>query len=320
MSKVVLIGGGTGISSLIRGIKNIENLDISTIIAVSDSGGSTGKLRKSFNIPAVGDIRQVIGAFSENETIANKILQYRFKNSSSELHNHSLGNLIISALIDVEQDFYKGIESISKFVDLKGEVIPSTNSSDITLCAEFMDDSNQCGEDLIPKQKRKIKKVYLKNAENLEVNKIAIDRILNADYIILGIGSLYTSLIANLIIPGIREAIIDNKNAKLIYFCNITTQPGETDGMSAYDHIIEIEKYLDANIIDIVVIDTSKIKRDIIKKYEKSNQFKIGIDQKLLDSHVDVIQTSLADTNSSEIEHSSKKIYKVFKKILNNNY
>ena len=320
MSKVVLIGGGTGISSLIKGLKNIEDIDISAIIAVSDSGGSSGKLRKTLNIPAVGDIRQVITAFSENENITNKILKYRFDESINELNNHSLGNLIISALVDIEQDFYKGIQSVKKFIDLKGEVIPSTNYNDVTLCAEYTDGSIQLGEDLIPNKNKKIKKIYLKDSENIKVNEIAVDRISNADYIILGVGSLYTSLIANLIIPGIKEAIISNKNAKLVYFCNIVTQQGETDNMTAYDHITEIEKYLDKNIIDIVVIDNSKIKKEILEKYSNAKQSKIILDDKLLDSHVDIIKASLVDNNSDKILHSAKKIYKVFKKILNNNY
>ncbi|MGL5630537.1 MAG: gluconeogenesis factor YvcK family protein [Mycoplasmoidaceae bacterium] len=320
MKKVVLIGGGTGISSLIRGIKDINGLEISAIIAVSDSGGNTEIIRKIFKIPAIGDIRQVISAFSTNETIVNDVLSYRFKESHKILKNYSLGNLIISALIDIEKDFYRGIKSINHLLDLKGEVIPITDYKDITLCAKFNDGIVIEGEKNIPNKNSKIKEIFYKNPEKIKVNEVAIDKILNADYIILGLGSLYTSLIANLIIPGVSESIIKNKNAKLIYFCNATTQPGETDNMNAYDHLMEIEKYICTNIIDIIVVDNSKIDKKVISHYNKHNQFKVEIDENLINSHPILIESSLIDTNSKHIVHSAQKIEKVFRKILNNDY
>lgn len=317
MYKVVVIGGGTGLSALIRGLKNVPSIsELNAIVTVSDNGGSTKELREAFNIPAVGDIRQVVVALSKNESTIEEIFKYRFKNEIPSLNNHSLGNLIITALIDLEKDFYKGIEKLKDIFDLKGNLIPISNCSEIELCAEYEDGSIAKGETSIPNRDKKISKIFYENNENIKANSKAIESIKEADYIIFGIGSLYTSIISNLVVPGIKEAINKNTRAKKIYFGNIMTEPGETDNYTMYDHVRSIENHIGKNEIDYLVYNTSNINDDVLIRYSDSNSVRVEYDQKLKDSHVIVFEYPLLNSDAVEIKHNAKKISKCFNDIL----
>lgn len=318
MKNVVVIGGGTGLSSLLKGLKDIKNINLSAIVTVADDGGSTGKIRKEFKIPAVGDLRQVIVSLSENESILEKIMRYRFDNKDSQsLHGHSLGNLILTALIDIENDFYLGIEKIRDILNLKGEVYPIANDSEITLKANYTDKTSVIGESNIPNHNKKIESIEYVNHEKIKPNIMALRKIRESDLIVLSMGSLYTSLIANLIIPGVKESIIENSSAKIIYVSNIMTQRGETDGMTMYDHVKEIEKYIGYGKLDIVLVNNGKLNEEILKRYKDQNCFPIEIDSRIKNSHVELIAKNLVDSSVPYIRHDTKKIRKAFTNILN---
>ncbi len=321
MRNIVLIGGGSGTISLIKGIKDLKDINFYVVVTVADSGGSTGRIRDEYHIPAVGDIRQVLTSLAKNNNPLYELMQYRFKNPDNpkyeSISRHCLGNLIIAAIIDIKKDFYDGIKYLSKIFNLDGEIVPITNEGHIQLKAIYEDGSVQIKEHLIPNENKKISEITYEKLD-FKVNPRVIETINNADYIILGCGSLYTSLIANICIPEVKKAIINNKKAKKIYFCNLVTQNGETNNMTAYDHIKAIEKHLEYGAIDIVIVN-SKINKDskLIDKYLQSKQNFIFADEKLKNSHCEVIETSLINNDDLDyIRHDVKKIKKVIKQIL----
>lgn len=319
MKEVVILGGGSGLSAILKGIKEIPGINLSVIVSVADDGGSTKVIRKEFNVPAVGDLRQVIISLSSSEHILKDLMNYRFNsknNKNSTLHNHSLGNLIILALIKISGSFYNGIQMISDVLKVNGSIYPISNNSNIKLEAEYTDGTKTIGEHKIPNPKKRIKTIRYVNLDKIKTNPIAIEKTKKADYIIFSVGSLYTSIIPNLIAPGIKEAILQNEKATLIYLANIMTQNGETHGMTIYDHVKEIEKYLDYGIIDKVIVHKDKISNKLVEKYKKENSDILLADQDLLNSHVDVIAASLINNNETRfIRHDFKKIKKIFSKI-----
>ena len=259
--KVVVLGGGTGLSSLLKGLK-MYPIDISAIVSVCDDGRSTGKLRKEFNIPAVGDIRQVLVSLSETEPLIEDLLNYRFK-TEDDLNGHSVGNLMLAALTNITGNLTDGVESLSKVLNLKGKVIPVTEDN-VTLMAKMKDGSVVEGEHNITAAKKQIKDIYYK--EKAVTNDTAIQAINEADLIILSMGSLYTSIIPDLICKDIIKAI-DKSSAPILYVCNMMTQPGETDGFNVSDHIKVLNKYLGKRKIDTVITNTGVISDEIIEKY-----------------------------------------------------
>lgn len=261
MKKVVVLGGGTGLSTLLRGLKQFP-VDITAIVAVSDDGRSTGKLRQEFNVPAVGDIRQVIIALSETEPLFKKLLNYRFK-TNSDLNGHALGNLLLTGLINVSGSLSSSIESLGKILNLKGKVLPLTEDN-VTLMSIMEDDSIIEGEHNITESNKNIKEIFYK--EKPKVLDDVIYEIEHADLIILSMGSLYTSLLPNLICDEVKVAI-DNSKADIMYVCNIMTQPGETDDYKASDHIKTINKYLNNKKVNVIVVNNGKVTKKIKEKY-----------------------------------------------------
>lgn len=261
MKKVVVLGGGTGLSTLLRGLKQFP-VDITAIVAVSDDGRSTGKLRQEFNVPAVGDIRQVIIALSETEPLFKKLLNYRFE-TNSDLNGHALGNLLLTGLINVSGSLSSSIESLGKILNLKGKVLPLTEDN-VTLMSIMEDDSIIEGEHNITESNKNIKEIFYK--EKPKVLDDVIYEIEHADLIILSMGSLYTSLLPNLICDEVKEAI-DNSKADIMYVCNIMTQPGETDNYKASDHIKTINKYLNKRKVNVIIVNNGKVTKKIKEKY-----------------------------------------------------
>ena len=266
MKKVVVLGGGTGLSTLLRGLKQFP-VDITAIVAVSDDGRSTGKLRQEFNVPAVGDIRQVIIALSETEPLFKKLLNYRFK-TNSDLNGHALGNLLLTGLINVSGNLSTSIESLGKILNLKGKVLPLTEDN-VILMAKMNDDSIIEGEHNITESNKNIKEIFYK--EKPKVLDDVIYEIEHADLIILSMGSLYTSLLPNLICDEVKKAI-DNSKADVMYVCNIMTQPGETDDYKASDHIKTINKYLNNKKVNVIVVNNGKVSKKIKEKYLSMEQ------------------------------------------------
>ena len=215
--KVVIIGGGTGTSYLVKGLKDFP-IDLSVVVSVSDDGKSTGKLREEFDIPAVGDLRKVIASLSDTEPLFNKLLEYRFE-TTSDLDGHPVGNLLLAALCNITGNISDGIKSLSKVLKLKGNVLPLTIDN-VNLVGKMEDDSIIEGEHNITKSSKKIKDIYYE--KNPTVNNEVISEIKNADMIILSMGSLYTSIICNLLPKEVTSAI-DESRAKIVYVCNMFT-------------------------------------------------------------------------------------------------
>lgn len=264
--KVVVFGGGTGMSYLLRGLKQYP-LDITAVVSVCDDGGSTGKLRDEFDILAPGDIRKVIESLSDSEFELSKLLNYRFE-SNGDLNNHSLGNLIILAEMKLQGSAQKAIETLSQILKLKGKVLPFTEDK-VTLIGKMEDDTIIEGEHNITKYPKKIKEVYYK--EEPTISDELINEIKNADLILLSMGSLYTSVIPNLLSKDIKNAI-DESNAKIIYCCNLFTQPGETDDFKVSDHIKVLNNYLGNKKVTYVIANTGEINNDLAQKYSTEEQ------------------------------------------------
>ena len=264
--KVVVLGGGTGMSSLLRGLKEFP-VYITAVVSVCDDGKSTGRLRREFNIPAVGDIRKVLVSLSETEPLVEQLLNYRF-NTTSDLNGHTVGNLLLTAMGNMTGNMSDGIEAISKILNLHGKILPLTEDN-VTLVAKMTDGEIVEGEHNITECGKKIKKVYY--LEKPKINYAVLDEIRKSDLVILSMGSIYTSIIPNLLCKEIVD-LLEEIDTPIMYTCNIMTQPGETDGLMVSDHVNIINQYLGKRKIDVVVANDGKISEEMRKKYETLEQ------------------------------------------------
>lgn len=274
MKNIVVIGGGTGLSSMLLGMKKIPEINITAIVTVADDGGSTGRIRDAYNIPAMGDIRHVLCAMAqdEDEHLFSDLMNFRFE-GCKDIGGHNLGNLIFLALVSITGSFMGAIRAISHVLKVQGNILPSTLDV-VTLYAMMKDGTLVRGEKNIPKLSNTIETVFYK--EKASAYYPAIDAIHQADLIIYGIGSLYTSIMPNLIIDEISHAIQANA-CKKIYFCNAMSQPGETDGYSMEDHIRAIEKHSFLHPVDEVIVNKTKIEDAVLREYEKMGSYPIQI-------------------------------------------
>ena len=268
MKKVVVLGGGTGMSNLLSGLKQYP-LDITAIVSVCDDGRSTGILREEFNIPAVGDIRRVLVALSETEPLVMDLFNHRFK-TNSDLDGHTVGNLLLTAASEIRGNLSDGIEALSKVLNLKGKVVPLTEDN-VTLMAKLDDGTIIEGEHNITlrDEKSKIKKLYYK--DRAIATKEALEAIREADLILFSMGSLFTSIIPNLLIDSVVKEI-ENSKAKIMYVCNMMTQPGETDDFKVSDHLKKLNEYLGKRKVDVVLVNTGIIDEKMAKFYETEEQ------------------------------------------------
>lgn len=299
--KIVAIGGGTGLSTMLKGIKKITN-NITAIVTVGDDGGSSGKLREELGVLPPGDIRSCIAALADDEDLVAKLFQYRFKDCAG-LSGHSFGNLFLTAMCSITGNMVKAVQESSKVLSIRGRVLPST-LDDMRLVAEMEDGTIIKGESNIPESGKKIKRLFTEptNCKPLEDAIIAIH---DADLIILGPGSLYTSVIPNLLINDIAKAVSDSK-AKKIYVCNIMTQPGETDGFSVSDHIktlIRHAKY--EKIIDAVLVNT-ELPVALIAPYRDAGSEPVEVDtNEIKKMGIEIVQKNLIEDKRFEDGHSS---------------
>ena len=264
--KVVVLGGGTGSSTLVRGLKQFP-IDLTAIVSVCDDGRSTGVLREEFNIPAVGDIRRVLAAMSETEPLVVDLFNYRF-HTTSDLDGHTVGNLLLTASSEITGNLSDGIEALSKVFNLKGKVVPLTEDN-VVLMGEMEDGTVIEGEHNITEYKSNIKRVYYK--EEPIATKEAVKAIEEADLIILSMGSLFTSIIPNLICDDILAAM-DRSKGKIMYVCNMVTQPGETDDFTVSDHVKLLNQYLGERKIDVVIANNGEIDEEMARRYESLEQ------------------------------------------------
>ena len=301
MKKATIFGGGTGMSTLLKGLKEFP-LDITSVVSVCDDGKSTGKLRKEFNIPAMGDIRRVMISLSETEPLMEKLLNYRFS-SNSELNEHTVGNLLLIAGTQITGNLSDGIKSIGKVLNLKGKVIPFSEDN-IVLSAIMEYGSIVNGEHYITESPLKIKKVYYEKEP--EICDEVFDSIDESDLIILSMGSLYTSIIPNLLSKKIIEKL-DKTSAKIMYVCNMVTQPGETDDFKVSDHLKVLNSYLGTHKIDIVVVNTGSIDKEVAEKYSTLEQKDpVLFDKENIDC--DTILNNYVTINYGVIRHNVEKL------------
>ena len=302
--KVVILGGGTGLSFLLKGLK-MYPLDITAIVSVCDDGSSTGRLREEFNTPAVGDIRKVIVALSETEPLVEELLHYRFK-TSSDLNGHAVGNLLLTAMANITGNMSDGIESLGKVLNLKGKVVPLTEDN-VTLVGNMEDGSIVEGEHHITQCEKKIVSVSYK--EKPVVTEEALRAIREADSIILSMGSLFTSIIPNLICEEIIEEI-DKSKADITYVCNIMTQPGETDDFTVSDHIKLLNSYLGKKKVSKVIVNNDELDKEIVKKYETlEEKDQVIFDKEELEKmNVKIIEDDLIKYENQVIRHNTLKL------------
>ena len=311
--KVVVLGGGNGLSYLLNGLKQYP-LDITAIVSVCDNGSSTGILREEFNIPAVGDIRRVLVSLSETEPLVETLFNYRFS-TTSDLNGHTIGNLLLTAVQEMTGSLSEGIEVLSKILNLKGKVVPLTEDN-VTLMGEMIDGSIVEGEHELTVDKRQIKRVFYK--EEATPTKEAIDAIKAADLIILSMGSLFTSIIPNLICDEIVEAL-DSSKAKILYTCNIVTQPGETDNFTVTDHVKMLNKYLKKRKVDVVIANSGYIDVKMADKTLEQKDPVIYDEENFDNFDMQVIGDDLVTISNNMIRHNSLKLgFHIFFYVMNN--
>lgn len=260
--KIVVIGGGTGLSVLLRGLKEYTS-NLTAIVTVADDGGSSGRLRGELGILPPGDIRNCLVALADKEPLMEELLQYRF--TAGEMAGHSIGNLLLAALTEITGGIDHAVRGLSKVLAVRGHVLPAT-LTDVTLCAEMADGTVVQGQSKVSRGAGQIKRVFLKPARCLPMAE-ALVAIRSADAVVLGPGSLYTSIIPNLLVKGIPEALARTRAIK-IYVCNVMTQPGETGGYTASAHLQAIQNHA-GKFIDYTVVNTGQIPFKLRARYRQ---------------------------------------------------
>lgn len=304
-AKVVAIGGGTGLSMLLRGVKRYTS-NVTAIVTVGDDGGSSGRLRNEMGILPPGDIRNCIAALGDDEDLITELFQYRFK-AGEGLEGHSFGNLFLTALCAIMGNMVKAIKESANVLNIRGVVLPAT-LDDMKLGAEFEDGRIVNGESNIPEAHGQIKRLFTV-PENCEALPEAIDAIGDADLIILGPGSLYTSVIPNLLVNGIVDAILKAK-AKKIYVCNIMTQPGETTDYTVASHINALFKHAGGKkIVDAVLVNDS-LPDNISEGYAQSGSIPVRLDMENINPiGIEVVSQKLIQENKQGlVRHSSNRV------------
>lgn len=303
--RIVAVGGGTGLSMLLSGVKNITN-NLTAVVTVGDDGGSSGRLRESMGILPPGDIRHCITALADDEDLVTKLFKYRFKNGEG-LEGHSFGNLFLTALCAITGDMVTAVKESSNVLSIRGRVLPST-LDDMKLVAEMEDGRVIHGESTIPEANGKIKRLFTEPA-NCEALDDVIAAIKNAELIILGPGSLYTSVIPNLLVKKISEEIAKSE-AKKIYVCNIMTQPGETDDYKVSDHLKALIQHAGSDKIVDAVLVNDYLPENLADKYQKSGSYPVKVDTaEVKKMGIKIFAKKLIqDSKEGLVRHSSTRV------------
>ncbi|MBD3379983.1 MAG: uridine diphosphate-N-acetylglucosamine-binding protein YvcK [Candidatus Omnitrophica bacterium] len=316
--KIVVVGGGTGLSTLLTGLKKFTD-NITAIVTVSDDGGSSGRLREDFDVLPPGDIRNCLVALSDSEDLLGALFQFRFKEGKG-LEGHNFGNLFIAALSRITGDFAKAIKESSKVLAIRGNVYPATLQK-VRLVAKREDGRETEGESSIRQERESpIDRLFLVPGDCKAVQE-AVDAIREADEVILGPGSLYTSIMPNLLIDGIRKAILKSR-AKKLYICNVMTEVGETDNYSVSDHVHALIKHTGPGIIDCCVANITRIPRDLYDRYKLEDKFPVKLDHKdekwLRQEKVRLVKAHIASTKEF-VRHDPDKLSETIIEIINEN-
>ncbi|MDN4072139.1 gluconeogenesis factor YvcK family protein [Fictibacillus terranigra] len=311
ISKIVVLGGGTGLSVLLRGLKSFP-VDITAIVTVADDGGSSGRLRKDYDMPPPGDVRNVLAALSEVEPLVERLFQHRFTTGDG-ITGHSLGNLLLAAMHDITGDFVMGIRELSKVLNVRGQVLPAANKS-VILNAEYEDGSFITGESKIPLRNKRIKRVFL-TPDHIEPLKASVDAINEADLIVIGPGSLYTSILPNLLVGGIRDAVLKSTVPR-VYVCNAMTQKGETNHFSASDHVQALIDHVGDKIVDVVIVNNEIIPEEFLELYREEGAEQVTWDMDRLKSFgFDIISDNIIQYGTL-VRHDAKRVSELLLSLL----
>lgn len=308
--KIVAFGGGTGLSTILEGLKEYTS-NVAGIVTVADEGGSSGRLREEFGILPPGDIRHCLVSLAEAPQLMRDLFQYRFQEGNG-IKGHSFGNLFITAMTQVAGSFQDAVEESSKVLAIRGKVVPSSLEN-IRLKAEYLDGSMKEGEDKIPKEKKPIKRIYLV-PEDAKPNPLALEVIKEADIILLGPGSLFTSILPNLLLKEIGETICRRKDIPKIYICNVMTQYGETDGFTAYEHVEALISHIGKDIMNCCLVNCGKLEHDLLLKYSQEESFPVILDiRRIKERNIFVFENDVV----SKTNHLRHDPYKTAKQIIN---
>jgi uncharacterized cofD-like protein len=310
--RIVVIGGGTGLPVLLRGLKQYP-VDITAIVTVADDGGSSGRLREDLHIPPPGDIRNVLAALSDVEPLVEEMFQHRFK-TSNELSGHSLGNLILAAMTSITGNFVHAIQEMSKVLNVRGKVLPAANQS-VILNAEMEDGTVVSGESKIPYSGKRIKRVFL-SPKLIRPLPETIQAIRQADLIIIGPGSLYTSILPNLLVPRLGDEVC-RSHAKKVYICNLMTQAGETHGFTASDHVRAIYDHMSCAFINTILVNNEEIPQDVQLRYNEELAHPVQYDMpQLSELGLEVVHADIANLENGALRHDPKKVAKILYNLL----
>lgn len=311
--RVVAIGGGHGLSTLLHGLKEYTS-NITAIVTVADDGGSSGRLREEFDVLPPGDIRNCLVALADSEHLMGRLFQFRFSEGKG-LKGHNFGNLFITVMSRLTGDFEKGVKEASKVLAIRGRVIPSTTDK-VVLISEHKDGSRTVGESKIPEASSPIKKMYI-SPEECRPTKEVMDAIRKTDVIVIGPGSLYTSIMPNLLIKGISEEILKSK-AKKIYVCNVMTQHGETDDYKVSNHIQALINHTGKGIVEYVIANTGRIPEELMHKYAEEKAYSVELDSENVKKlGCETIKANIINTKDY-VRHNPYKLARIiFDLILN---
>ncbi len=303
---VVALGGGTGLSTLLHGLKKYTS-NISAIVTVADDGGSSGRLRQEFDMLPPGDIRNCLVALADSETLMGELFQFRFKEGDG-LKDHNFGNLFITAMMKVTGDFEKAVKESSKILAVRGSVIPSTLEK-VTLEAEYEGGKRTIGESNIPHSASPIKRLYI-NPSGCKPTNDALEAVRKADVILLGPGSLFTSIVPNLLITDLSKEITKSKAFK-VYICNVMTQHGETDGYKASDHLKAILAHTSPNAVTHVIVNTGKVPDNLMEKYKQEDASPVTPDMDVIEKMgYKIIDGNVINT-TDYVRHDPEKLAKI---------
>jgi len=302
--RVAAVGGGTGLSALLGGLKH-HSSNLTAIVTMADDGGSSGLLRRHMGMPPPGDIRNCLVALADDESLMSRLFKYRFPDGGG-LEGHSFGNLFVAALAEVTGDFETAVRESTRVLKVRGRVIPST-LADVVLHAQLEDGARVSGESEITAAERLPLRVWLEPAR-VEPLPEAIAALEQADLVVLGPGSLYTSIMPNLLIPEVREAL-ERTRAWVVYVCNIMTQPGETDGYTTADHVDALYRHGIAGMVDAVLVNDTPVSGELAASYEAEGAIPVRVDEERLRAlGVKVVHADVAATGGGVVRHDPGRL------------
>ncbi|KAA9242027.1 MULTISPECIES: gluconeogenesis factor YvcK family protein [Aerococcus] len=311
--KITVIGGGTGLPILLSGLKS-ANCDLTAVVTVADDGGSSGKLRSALNTIPPGDLRNCLVALSDSNSLYKDVFQYRFAPEDQEFSGHAIGNLIIAALTEMRGSIYSALKLLSVTMAVKGRVLPACEEP-LILQAHYQEGDMIEGETTIVEEKRPIQSVSVRLAnqaspdQSVKAGRGVVDAIMGADMVVLGPGSLYTSILPNIVIPEIRQAIQET-SATVVYICNIMTQLGETEGFSDADHLRVINDHLQGHYVDACLLNRTTVPYEYIENNEVLDYLvQVSHDrQALKDQGAEIIGWDFLNLKDSGVYHDKDKL------------